>query len=111
MNRYGTFYSVSGAWLMSAENFMQNIKPVTHLKLRAAYGTSGREAGADFLNFTVYQDNLRYDNTNTFGSTIERLANDEITWETTYSTNLGMDIGLWIGSILILIGTTVAAPA
>ncbi len=95
INRYGTFYSVSGAWLMSAENFMQTIKPVTHLKLRAAYGTSGREAGADFLNFTVYQDNLRYDNTNTFGSTIQRLGNEEITWETTYSTNLGMDIGLW----------------
>jgi TonB-linked SusC/RagA family outer membrane protein len=95
LNRYGTFYSISGAWLMSAENFMQTVKPVTHLKLRASYGTSGREAGADFLNFTVYQDNVRYDNTNTFGSTIQRLGNDEITWETTYSTDVGMDIGLW----------------
>ncbi|HEY0678286.1 MAG TPA: SusC/RagA family TonB-linked outer membrane protein [Chitinophagaceae bacterium] len=95
LNRYGNFYSISGAWLLSRENFMQNIKPVSHLRLRAAYGTSGREAGADFLNFTVYQDNVRYDNNNTFGSTIQRLGNDQITWETTYSTNVGLDIGLW----------------
>jgi TonB-linked SusC/RagA family outer membrane protein len=95
LNRYGTFYSLSGAWLISSEQFMRNIKPIDHLKLRASYGTSGREAGADFLNFTVYQDNLRYDNTNTFGSTIQRLGNDEITWETTYTANVGVDVGLW----------------
>jgi TonB-linked SusC/RagA family outer membrane protein len=95
LNRYGTFYSVSGAWLLSSEAFMRTVRPVTNLKLRAAYGTSGREAGADFLNFTVYQDNLRYDNSTTFGSAIQRLANDEITWETTYSTNLGVDLSLW----------------
>lgn len=95
LNRYGTFYSVSGAWLISQEDFMQKIKPVSHLKLRSAYGTSGREAGADFLNFTVYQDNVRYDNNSTFGSTIQRLGNDQITWETTHSLNIGLDVGLW----------------
>jgi TonB-linked SusC/RagA family outer membrane protein len=95
LNRYGTFYSVSGGWLMTRENFMQSLKPVTNLRLRASYGSSGREAGADFLNFTVYQDNVRYDNANNFGSTIQRLGNDQITWETTYSTNLGFDLGLW----------------
>jgi TonB-dependent starch-binding outer membrane protein SusC len=94
-NRYGTFYSVSGGWLISKEAFMASLKPVTNLKLRAAYGTSGREAGADYLNFTVYNDIYRYDNANTYGSTIQRLGNDQITWETTYTTNLGVDIGLW----------------
>lgn len=95
MNRYGTFYSFSGAWLLSSERFMQRVRPVTNMKLRAAYGTSGREAGADFLNFTVYQDNVRYDNTNNFGAAVQRLGNDQITWETTYSTNIGFDLSLW----------------
>lgn len=95
LNRYGTFYSVSGGWLMSAEKFMSGVKPVTNLRLRASYGTSGREAGADFLNFTVYQDNVRYNDANTFGSSIQRLGNDQITWETTYTTNLGFDVSLW----------------
>lgn len=93
--RYATFYSLSGAWLVSNEQFMRTVRPVTNLKLRAAYGTSGREAGADFLNFTVYQDNVQYENSSNFGSTVQRLANNEITWETTYSTNAGVDLELW----------------
>jgi TonB-dependent starch-binding outer membrane protein SusC len=94
-NRYGTFYSVGAGWLLTKENFMLSVKPVTNLKVRAAYGTSGREAGADYLNFTVYTDAVRYNTATTTGSTIQRLGNDQITWETTYTTNLGVDIGLW----------------
>lgn len=94
-NRYGNFYSISGGWLISKEDFMNTIKPVSNLKLRAAYGTSGREAGADFLNFTTYADVSRYNDLATFGSTIQRLANNQITWETTYTTNVGIDFGLW----------------
>ncbi len=94
-NRYGTFYSIGGGWLISKEDFMVKFKPITNLKLRAAYGTSGREAGADYLNFSVYTDGVRYNTTTTTGSTIQRLGNDQITWETTYTTNLGLDLGLW----------------
>lgn len=93
--RYATFYSLSGAWLVSNEQFMRTIRPVSNLKLRAAYGTSGREAGADFLNFTVYQDNVQYETSSNFGSTVQRLANNEITWETTHSINFGVDLELW----------------
>jgi len=95
LNRYGNFYSLSGAWLMSKESFMQYLQPVTNLKLRASYGTSGREAGADYLNFTTYTDNVRYDNQNTFGATIQRLGNDQITWETTYTFDAGLDFSIW----------------
>ncbi|PTS97589.1 hypothetical protein DBR11_16845, partial [Pedobacter sp. HMWF019] len=94
-NRYGTFYSLSGGWLISKEDFMKTMRPVTNLKLRASYGTSGREAGADYLNFSTYTDAVYYNTTTTVGSTISKLGNDNITWETTYSTNLGLDIGLF----------------
>jgi TonB-linked SusC/RagA family outer membrane protein len=97
LHRYGNFYSVSGAWLLSKENFMNTVKPVTNLKLRASYGTSGREAGADYLNFTTYTESVGsgYNTTTTTGAAIQRLANEEITWETTYTTDIGVDIGLW----------------
>jgi len=95
LNRFGNFYSMGGGWLISNENFMHNLKPVSNMKLRASYGTSGREAGADYLNFTTYTDNVRYDNTNTFGSTIQRLGNDQITWETTHTFDAGLDLSLW----------------
>lgn len=97
LNRYGTFYSVSGAWLINKEKFMVNIHPITNLKLRGSYGTSGREAGADFLNFTTYQESnsYGYNTTTTTGAAIQRLANEEITWETTHTTDIGVDINLW----------------
>ncbi|MBE7169450.1 MAG: SusC/RagA family TonB-linked outer membrane protein [Williamsia sp.] len=97
LHRYGNFYSVSGAWLLSKEDFMNSVRPVTNAKLRASYGTSGREAGADFLNFTTYQESTAYgyNTTSTTGAAIQRLANNEITWETTYTTDLGLDLGLW----------------
>ncbi|TWV91097.1 TonB-dependent receptor [Chitinophaga pinensis] len=49
----------------------------------------------DYLNFTTYADIFRYNDANTYGSTIQRLGNDQITWETTYTTNIGMDLELW----------------
>lgn len=94
-NRNGIFYSISGGWLMSNEDFLKSIRPLSNLKLRASYGTSGREAGADYLNFSTYTDGVTYNTTTTVGSTISKLGNDNITWETTYTTNLGLDIGLF----------------
>lgn len=97
LRRYGTFYSASGAWQIDKEQFMKTVKPITNLKLRASYGTSGREAGADFLNFTIFQESAAnaYDVTTNTGASIQRLANNEITWETTYTTDIGIDISLW----------------
>ena len=94
-NRYGTFFALSGSWLLHKEAFIEKIRPISNLKLRGSYGTSGREAGADFLTFTTFLDNVRYDNLSNFGATIQQLANSQITWETTYTTNIGLDLGLW----------------
>ncbi len=37
-NKYGFFPSVAGAWRVSEENFMKEMKAVSNLKLRASYG-------------------------------------------------------------------------
>lgn len=97
LHRYGNFYAVSGAWLLSKENFLKSVKSISNLKLRLSYGTSGREAGADYLNFTTYAESTAagYNTTTTIGAAIQRLGNKEITWETTYTSNAGIDIGLW----------------
>ena len=43
-NRWGTFWSVSGRWNISNENFMQNVGFINNLKLRASYGTTGNQS-------------------------------------------------------------------
>lgn len=93
--RYGTFYSVSGGWLLSNEAFLAGNSTINNLKLRAVYGTSGRDLGDGYLNTTFYTDGLRYGTQNNVGSNISQLANPGISWETMYNTNIGLDVGVW----------------
>ena len=40
-NRWASFWSVSGAWRMSKEGFMQDMPLFTDFKIKASYGTNG----------------------------------------------------------------------
>lgn len=100
-NRYGSFYSFSGSWLASSEKFMQNQDIISNLKLRASFGTSGKEAGQSNLNYTLYWGNWDFNYYNDHPSypapnagVIGQLGNDQLTWETAYNTNLGLDLGV-----------------
>ena len=100
-NRYGKFYSISGAWLVSSEKFMQKQKALSFLKLRLSYGTSGKEAGIDYLNYTLYAIGKDYEDyyrehplyPSSYPAVINQLGNDQLTWETAYTFDLGMDMG------------------
>lgn len=100
-NRYGKFYSISGAWLVSSEKFMQKQKALSFLKLRLSYGTSGKEAGIDYLNYTLYAIGKDYEDyyrehplyPSSYPAVINQLGNDQLTWETAYTFNLGVDMG------------------
>ncbi|MGE7774898.1 SusC/RagA family TonB-linked outer membrane protein [Chitinophaga sp. NPDC101104] len=93
--RYGTFYSIGGGWMVSNEAFLKGSNTINNLKLRAVYGTSGRDLGDGYLNTTFYTDGRTYGSVNNIGSTISQLANPIISWETLYNTNVGIDLGLW----------------
>ena len=100
-NRYGKFYSISGAWLVSSEKFMQKQKALSFLKWRLSYGTSGKEAGIDYLNYTLYAIGKDYEDyyrehplyPSSYPAVINQLGNDQLTWETAYTFDLGMDMG------------------
>jgi len=92
----GIFPGVSGGWQISDEAFLSNAKFLSNLKLRAGFGTSGndRNLNAEALYGT---------NGGTFliGSTLNpsvaltQLANPNLSWETTKSTNVGLDWGFF----------------
>lgn len=92
--RYGTFYSFSGGWLISKESFFKDIPQINMLRLRASYGTSGRDLGDGYLNQTFYSRDSRYETMNNIGARITQLANPNISWETLYNTNVGIDVGV-----------------
>jgi len=47
-NKWGSFPSISGGWVVSQEKFMKNVDWISRLKLRASYGATGNNRISDF---------------------------------------------------------------
>ncbi len=97
-NQWGTFWSVAGNWNIEKEPFLQNTI-VDQLRLRASYGTNGNQritnAQYGALNNTrsLYGNGTGYNNVpSTFAT---QLGYEDLRWETTAQTNLGLDFALW----------------
>jgi TonB-linked SusC/RagA family outer membrane protein len=110
-NRFGFFPSVGGGWMVSNESFMESLADVlTTLKLKATYGKVGNdEIGSDYdrffylsqINMTGSGYWLGTDRSYRSGITINRYANDLITWEIAKKTNFGIELGLY-GDLTVL---------
>ncbi len=100
-NRYSTFPSVSAAWLISNEHFMEKVDWLSMLKLRASWGMLGNQEIENYsysetlgASANYYFGNLKY-----IGMVKSKIANENIKWETTTITDVGFDAGLWNGKI------------
>jgi TonB-dependent starch-binding outer membrane protein SusC len=99
-HRWGYFPSVSAGWIASREDFLQNIKALDFLKIRASWGQVGNQ------NVDAYQylapisfSNAGYgfgptEGVNTPGAYPSRLANPLVKWETSEQTDIGFDATL-----------------
>lgn len=96
-NRWGYFPSVSAGWVITNEDFMQDISVVNFFKLRASWGQNGNQSISAFqymapIKFT--QATYAFGDTegiNTNGAYPSRLANEELKWETSEQINIGFD--------------------
>jgi hypothetical protein len=88
-------WSASGAWNVDKENFMQNIKGISYLKLRGSYGLAGNTANAKNSSVVLKTKNTQRQYSSDIESYtyIDDLANSELTFEKQYSGNVGADIG------------------
>ncbi len=93
--KYGWFPAVSAGWVVSDESFMESLKAVNFLKLRASYGITGNN---DFGNFTAISSLSKYNyllnGALVQGQTIGTLGNTELAWERNKQLDLGIDIEL-----------------
>jgi TonB-linked SusC/RagA family outer membrane protein len=95
-NKWGYFPSASFAWRMSKEKWMEGISnTVSDLKLRLSYGEAGNNRIADFLYITQFTPSAYYSLNNQVVTAYRSaaLANENLTWESTISRNLGVDVG------------------
>jgi TonB-linked SusC/RagA family outer membrane protein len=87
---WAVFPSVSGAWIVSSEDFMKNLRGIDFLKLRASYGLTGND-GIDINANRSYFRSIYYMG-GAVGLEIANIQNKAIEWETSYKAGAGLDI-------------------
>lgn len=108
-HRFGFFPSAGFAWNIQNEKFFEDMKGTVNVfKIRGTYGLVGNDQiGSDDDRF-FYLSNVTIGDGNRnkvyFGQnydqgqslvTVSRYENPNISWEKSYKTNLGLEIGLW----------------
>lgn len=98
--RWGTFWSVSGAWDISNEKFMASVQNVIdQLKFKASFGQQGN----DNLNRGNYPWQDQYSIAGNDGvwsdGVLYRKGNPDITWETSNNFNIGFDFSFLKGMV------------
>lgn len=88
--KYGNFFSVSAGWNIHQENFMSSAEWVNVLKLRASYGSVGNRPNSLYPQHATYSL-LKGGYNELPGAVISQVKNDDLTWEKTYTTGVGLD--------------------
>lgn len=100
-HKWGTFPAVSLGWRVSRESFMEGIKWLDDLKLRAGFGITGtipddRYASLQSFNYT---NRFLVDGVWVQGMDAVRNPNAELRWEKKEEFNIGLDFSLLAGRI------------
>ena len=95
-DKWSFFPSIAVGWNISNEDFMVTSRVISNLKLRASYGLTGNTGINPYqtlggLNRTTYA----FDNNAAYGYRPGSIPNPNLKWETTASTNIGLDFSLF----------------
>ena len=100
-HRWGNFGSIGAAWLISSEPFMQEAYWISMLKLKASWGVQGNDnlyPNASYARkYYPYADNYTHsynEETGEYSLTLAYKGNDDLTWESSQSFNIGVDFEL-----------------
>ncbi|MBQ7623204.1 MAG: TonB-dependent receptor [Bacteroidales bacterium] len=89
-NKWGLFWSVSGSWNMSNENWLHNVSWIDLLKIRASYGINGNNGISPYQAYGLY-GGTTYNGY--VGMLPSQPANDILSWEKNATWNVGLDFG------------------
>lgn len=92
--RWGYFPSTSVGWRIDQEAFMNEIDWVTSLKLRGSYGALGNNSIGNYDAISLYEkSNYILGGGVNMGLSQGAISNTDLTWESTYVANIGIDFG------------------
>lgn len=96
-HKWGYFPSVSGGWRISNEEFLQDVESINEIKIRAGWGLVGNDdiTRYGWLANVVPGTNYPIGGTIQPGNYPGRIENQDLKWEASEQTNIGIDISLF----------------
>lgn len=95
-HKFAFFPSAALAWRLSEENFMQDIDWLSNLKLRASIGQTGNQSISPYQTFArLGTSGPIFGDGKDIGFGLSSMANDDLKWETTTQTDIGVDFGFF----------------
>ena len=91
-HRWGNFWSIGGAWLISKESWFK-APWVDELKIKASIGQQGNDNIGNWAYIDLYT--LSKTSDTSMGASFARMGNKNITWETTTNLNIGTEFSFF----------------
>ncbi|GAA5220276.1 TonB-dependent receptor [Membranihabitans marinus] len=104
-NRWGNFPAISAGWRVNRESWFGDSKVVSFLKLNGGWGRLGNQSVSAFQYLALISSTLKnaFGNNQATGSSLSRIPNENIGWETTEMLDFGVEIGLfdnrWLATV------------
>ncbi|MDR2120644.1 MAG: TonB-dependent receptor [Tannerella sp.] len=101
--RWADFPSVSGGWVVSEEEFMRGLEKISFAKLRANWGKVGNNNIGNYPSIaSVSSNNYVLNGITVPGRQLGSIGNNYLTWETTRSWDIGLDLSLLNDRIFLM---------
>lgn len=96
-NRYGIFPSLGVTWLLSEEEFMPSLGPISFLKFRASWGINGNDKIGNYQYLSVMDKSRGYivGGGRIVGASPQYISNADIKWEESEQIDIALDLGAW----------------
>lgn len=88
-SRWGNFWSVAGSWRLTGEEFLKDNPVINDLRIRASYGVNGTLPSNNYGYMSLMGYTAKY--MSNPGATLNTVGNDKLSWETSYTSNIGLD--------------------
>lgn len=92
-HRWGTFWAISGGWIISKEDFMKNVDFINNLKIRLGYGVTGNNNFTPGKTVRMYKSDGWFTNDDKWGMVYgsKHNVNPDLKWEEKAELNFGID--------------------
>ncbi len=100
--KYAIFPSAALGWKVSSEDFLKDHETISNLKLRLSYGVTGNPSIDPYQSLASIASLYASSNGETVAAvTPNQPSNPNLKWESSYQTNIGVDLGLYNNKVLL----------